>query len=101
MRATLSFSAAIDDILSDTAHMLNRRVEVYGQADLLRTSEKISSRIEHATIEQLPDILADIAILRTQLAKLDFAMEDVMNIMSAYHQAMTTPAEEPTTNNEV
>jgi hypothetical protein len=35
------------------------------------------------------------------LAKLDFALEDSIKIVAGYYKEMTTPAEEPTTNDEV
>ena len=101
MRATLTFSAVADEILSDAAFMLNRRIESYNELDTHKTVEKIAHKIEHASVDQIPSILGDIAALRTQLAKLDFALEDTMNIASGYYQAMTELPEESPTIDEV
>ena len=101
MRATLTFTSDSEEVLSDAAYILNKRIESYGESDTHKTAEKIANRVEHATVEQLPKILGDIAALRTQLAKLDFALEDTMKIVSGYYQAMTVPPEETQTNDEV
>ena len=99
MRATLTFTADTDEILADTAVILNKRVQTYNESDTHKTALRITKAL--ASVEQLPDILGEVAVLRTQLARLDFALEDMMKILSAYHQAMTEPTEETNVNNEV
>ena len=101
MRATLTFTADTDEILADTAVILNKRVQTYNESDTHKTALRITKALEYASVEQLPDILGEVAVLRTQLARLDFALEDMMKILSAYHQAMTEPTEETNVNNEV
>jgi len=107
MRATLTFTADTEEILGDAASMLNRRTESYNEFNTHREAARIASKLEYADVQQLPNILNDIAYLRTQLAKLDFALEDTMKIVGGYYQAITLPPEEqivpeePTTNDEV
>ena len=101
MRATLTFTTDTEEILSDVAHMLRRRVEAYAETDTHNTAAKLVNKIDDASVEQLPNILNEIAAFRTQLAKLDFALEDTMNMLSGYYQAMTDPPEGTQTNDEV
>ena len=101
MRATISFNTLIEDILSDTATMLNKRAQSYGDAATLAAVRTIAARIEHADLQQLPDILTSIARLRTDLAGLDYALDDTMKILTGYVAAMTEQPEETQTSNEV
>ncbi len=101
MRATISFNTLIEDILSDTATMLNKRAQSYGDAGSTAPVQAIATRIEHASLQQLPDILAAIAQLRTDLAGLDYALDDTMKILTGYVTAMTEQPEETQTSNEV
>tara|TARA_R100000008_G_C3577835_1_gene166392 strand:+ start:230 stop:547 length:318 start_codon:yes stop_codon:yes gene_type:complete len=101
MRAILTFSTDPEEILEDTALILNKRVEVYNQQISRQLLEKIPDRLAVANLEQLQQIVLDMAAVRTQLAKLDFALEDSIKIVAGYYKEMTTPAEEPTTNDEV
>ena len=101
MRATLTFSTDTEDILSDVAHVLRRRVEKYNSTNTHDTAAAIVSMVEYATVEQLPEIAREIAMLRSQLAKFDFALEDTMNMLSGYHQALTSPPEETQANDEI
>ena len=101
MRAALTFSVDTDEILSDVAYMLSRRVESYNELNTHKAVGRIAYELEGAEIQQLPNILNDIAMLRTQLAKLDFALEDTMKIVGGYYQALNAPPEESTTNDEI
>ena len=101
MRATLTFTADVEEILGDAASMLNRRTESYNEFNTHREAARIASKLEYADVDQLPTILGDVAVLRTQLAKLDFALEDTMKIVTGYYQAITDPPEETQTNDEV
>ena len=104
MRATLTFTSDTEQILTDTAFMLNKRMQTYNESDTHKAVLRITKTLEYAGVDQLPDILGDISALRTQLARLDFALEDTMQIVSGYYQAMTElpeVPEEPTTNDEV
>jgi len=101
MRAILTFTADAEEILSDAAFILNRRSESYNELDTQKAAARIAHKLEHAEVQQLPDILKEIALLRTHLAKLDFALEDIMKIVAGYYQALNAPPEESTTNDEV
>ena len=101
MRATLTFTSEAEEILPDAAFMLNRRAQIYNESNTHKAVSRITKALEYANVDQLPAILGDIAALRTQLAKLDFALEDTMKIVSGYYQAMTDPPEETQTNDEV
>lgn len=101
MRATLTFTSDAEEVLSDAACILNKRIESYNESDTHKTAEGIYHKIKHAEVEQLPSILTEISALRTQLAKLDFALEDTMKIVTGYYQAITDPPEETQTNDEV
>tara|TARA_R110000824_G_scaffold3757_3_gene17933 strand:+ start:1400 stop:1717 length:318 start_codon:yes stop_codon:yes gene_type:complete len=101
MRATLTFSADTEEILEDVALILKNRIRSYNRAVNSEVLQNISDRLSLASVDQLQDVVLDIARLRTQLAKLDFALEDSIKIAAGYYQAMTAEPEEPTTNDEV